>query len=101
MPNNSIKYSEASIERAAKLILKNRKSATSIAKEMGIDMNTVCCWIRDYHMKQNLPTFVESKDSKFCLKNSFPLRIFMTLLGVNFFTEFTVSRHRKTSQVDY
>lgn len=36
-------------------ILESGKSATSVAEEMGIDVNTVCRWVRDYRRKNNLP----------------------------------------------
>ncbi len=38
-----------------------KKSATSVAEEMGIDTNTVCRWVRDYRRKYNLPSYAEEK----------------------------------------
>jgi transposase-like protein len=64
MPSNNTKYTEDMREQAAKLILSTGKSATSFAEETGIDVNTVCRWVRDYRRKHKLPTYAEAKGIK-------------------------------------
>ena len=54
MPSNNGKYTQENREKTARYILENKKSATSVAEEMGIDTNTVCRWERDYRRKYNL-----------------------------------------------
>jgi len=61
MPSNNSKYSEETRERTAKFILESRKSATSVAEEMGTDKNTVCCWVRDFRRKNHLSSYAEVK----------------------------------------
>ena len=51
-------------EETARFILEKNKSATSMAEEMGIDVNTVCRWVRDYRRKNGLPSYAESKGIK-------------------------------------
>ena len=53
MPSNNSKYTQEIREKTARYILENKKSATSVAEEMGIDTNTVCRWVRDYRRKYN------------------------------------------------
>lgn len=64
MASNNSKYSQDMREQTAKYILENNKSATQTAEEMGIDVNTVCRWVRDYRRKNNLPSYAESKGIK-------------------------------------
>ena len=64
MPSNNSKYSNEMREETAKLIINSGKSATSFAEETGIDVNTVCRWVREYRRKHNLPTYAESKGIK-------------------------------------
>ena len=61
MPSNNSKYTEEMREQTAKFILETGKSATSVAEEMGIDINTVCRWVRDYRRKHNMPSYAEEK----------------------------------------
>ena len=61
MPSNRTKYSEEVRTNTAKFILETGKSATSVAEEMGIDINTVCRWVREYRRKNNLPSYAEEK----------------------------------------
>ena len=61
MPSNNSKYTQEIREKTARYILENKKSATSVAEEMGIDTNTVCRWVRDYRRKYNLPSYAEEK----------------------------------------
>ena len=61
MPSNNSKYTEEIREYTAKCILETKRSATSVADEMGIDVNTVCRWVRDYRRKHNMSTYSEEK----------------------------------------
>ena len=61
MPSNNSKYSEEMREETAKYILENGKSATSVAEELGIDVNTVCRWVREYRRKNGMPSYAEEK----------------------------------------
>jgi Helicase subunit of the DNA excision repair complex len=64
MPSNNSKYSDELREETAKLIINTGRSATSFAEEMGIDINTVCRWVRDYRRKHKMPSYAESKGIK-------------------------------------
>lgn len=61
MPSNRSKYSEEMREKTVKFILDSGKSATSVAEELGIDVNTVCRWVRDHRRKNNMPSYAEEK----------------------------------------
>lgn len=64
MPSNNSKYTSEMREQTAKFIIETGRSATSMAEEMGIDINTVCRWVRDYRRKHKLPSYAESKGIK-------------------------------------
>ena len=64
MPSNNSKYSPEVREEAAKLIISTGKSATSFAEEMGIDVNTVCRWVREYRRSHQMPSYAEEKGIK-------------------------------------
>ncbi|MGL4484100.1 MAG: hypothetical protein ACRCUS_04050, partial [Anaerovoracaceae bacterium] len=34
---------------------------TSVAEELGIDVNTVCRWVREYRRQHKMPSYAESK----------------------------------------
>ena len=61
MPSNNSKYTQEMREQTAKLIIESGRLATSFAEETGIDINTVCRWVREYRRKHNLPSYAESK----------------------------------------
>ncbi len=61
------KYTPEMREQTAAYILESGKSATKTAKEMGIDVNTVCRWVQDYRKKHNLPSYAEEKGIKLIL----------------------------------
>ena len=61
MPSNNSKYLQEMREETAKYILENGRSATSVAEELGIDVNTVCRWVRDYRRKHGMPSYAEEK----------------------------------------
>ena len=61
MGSNRSKYTAEFREQTAQFIIENGKSATGMAEEMGIDVNTVCRWVRDYRRKHGLPSYKEEK----------------------------------------
>ena len=61
MINNNSKYIEEMKEQTARLVVEGGKTATKTAKELGIDKNTVCRWVRDYRKKYNLPSHAQEK----------------------------------------
>ena len=61
MASNRTKYLDEMREQTAVFILESGKSATSVAEEMGLDVNTVCKWVRVYRRKHNLPSYAEEK----------------------------------------
>lgn len=61
MASNNSKYTEEIREQTAKYIIETKRSATSVAEEMGIDVNTVCRWVREYRRKNNMPSYAEEK----------------------------------------
>lgn len=60
MPSNRTKYSEEMRNETATYIIETGKSATSMAGELGIGINTICRWTREYRRKHNLPTYAFS-----------------------------------------
>lgn len=48
-------------EQTAAFILETGKPATKTAKEMGIDVNTVCRWVRDFRKERNMPSYAEKQ----------------------------------------
>ena len=48
-------------EQTARMVIEGGKSATKTAKELGLDKNTVCRWVRDYRKKHNLPSYAQEK----------------------------------------
>jgi transposase-like protein len=61
MPSNNSKYTPEFREETARFIVESRKSASSVAEEIGIDKNTVCSWVRDYRRKNGLPSYAEER----------------------------------------
>ena len=60
-----VKYSPEMKEQTVKYVLEGNKSATKVAKELGIDTNTVCRWVREYREAHQMPTYeVERKIKK-------------------------------------
>ena len=62
MPSNNSKYTEDFRQQTAKYVLENDKSATAVAKELGIDKNTVCRWVREYRRNHNMPSYAEERN---------------------------------------
>ncbi|SHG48090.1 Transposase [Fibrobacter sp. UWH9] len=54
-----VHYNEEMKLQTIKLVLKGEKSATKLAKEIGVTANTVCRWVQDYRKKNNLPSYEE------------------------------------------
>ena len=52
-----VKYSEEMRLQTIKYVLEGGKSATKISKELGIDTNTVCRWVREYREAQGMPCY--------------------------------------------
>ncbi len=52
MPSNNAKNTPEFREKTAQYVVENRKSATSIAEEIGIDKNAVCNWARAHRRKK-------------------------------------------------
>ena len=52
-----VKYSEEMKLQTVKYVLEGGKSATKVAKELGIDTNTVCRWVREYREAQGIPSY--------------------------------------------
>jgi transposase-like protein len=61
MPSNRSKYTPEFREQTARHIIETGKSATAMAEELAIDINTVCRWVRDFRKKHDMPTWVEEK----------------------------------------
>ena len=61
MASNNSNYSEKMRERAARYVIENGKSTTGLAENLGIDINTVCRWVRAYRRKNILPSCDETK----------------------------------------
>ena len=68
MPSPNSKYSKEMREKTARHIIESGRSATSVAEEMGIDVNTVCKWTRDFRKTHGLPSWAEERGIK-------PLRV--------------------------
>ena len=52
-----VKYNEEMKLQTVKYVLEGGKSATKVAKELGIDTNTVCRWVREYREAQGMPSY--------------------------------------------
>ena len=61
MPSNKTKYTKEIRRQTAQFIIESGRSATSVAEEMGIDINTVCRWVREYRRLNNLPSYEVEK----------------------------------------
>lgn len=64
MPSPNSKYSSEMREKTARHIIESGKSATSVAEDIGVDVNTVCKWVRDFRKKHGLPTWAEERGIK-------------------------------------
>ena len=58
------KYSPEMKEQTVKYILEGNKSATKVSKELGIDTNTVCRWVREYREDHQMPTYEQERQIK-------------------------------------
>jgi len=61
MPSRNSKYSEEMREQTSLYVLESGKSATKVSEEIGIDVNIVFLWVRDYRRKNNMPSYAEEK----------------------------------------
>ena len=63
MQNSKPNYTEDFKERTAKYIIENEKAATRVADEIGVGKNTVCRWVKEYCLKNNLPDYCAREKS--------------------------------------
>ena len=61
MPSNNSKYTPEFREQTARHIVETGKSATSMAEDLSIDVNTVCRWVREFRKKHDLPSWTEER----------------------------------------
>ena len=59
-----VKYSEEMKLQTVKYVLEGGKSATKISKELGIDTNTVCRWVREYREANQMPSYEAEQQIK-------------------------------------
>lgn len=59
-----VHYNEEMKLQTVKIVLKGEKSATKIAKDIGVTANTVCRWVQDYRRQNNLPSYEEERRLK-------------------------------------
>ena len=60
-----IKYSSEMKEQTIRYILEGGKSGNEVARELGIDKNTISRWVREYREAHDMPTYeVERKIKK-------------------------------------
>ena len=64
MPSNNSKYTAEFREQTARHIIETGKSATSMAEELSIDVNTVCRWVRIFRNKNGLPSWSDERNRK-------------------------------------
>ena len=64
MPSPNTRYSPEFRQQTAEFILSSGRSATRVSEEMGIDVNTVCNWVREHRRTHGLPTYAEGKGFK-------------------------------------
>jgi transposase-like protein len=70
MPSNNSKYTPEFREQTARHIIESGKSATSMAEDLSIDVNTVCRWVREFRKKHDLPTWHDEKKRKTPVKSN-------------------------------
>lgn len=51
------KYSKEMREQTAAYIIESKRSITQVAKEIGVNVNTLCRWVNDYRKRHNMPTY--------------------------------------------
>jgi len=56
-----VHYNDEMRLQTVKLVLKGEKSATKIAKDIGVNPNTICRWVQEYRKQNNLPTYEEER----------------------------------------
>ena len=58
------KYSEEMRQQTAAYIIESKRSITQVAKEIGVNVNTLCRWVNDYRKRHNMPTYAEENGIK-------------------------------------
>lgn len=61
MPSNNSKYSAQFKEQIVLQMLGRGESASSVAAEIGVNLNTVCRWAREHRKLQGLPTYHQQR----------------------------------------
>jgi transposase-like protein len=61
MPSNNIKYSMQFKEQTVLQMLDKGVSASSVAAYIGVNLNTVCRWVREHRKLQGLPTYHQQR----------------------------------------
>ena len=64
MPSRNDRYSYEDRQRTVRYKFESGKSATQVADSLGIDPNTVCRWVRDYRINNELPSYREERHYK-------------------------------------
>ena len=58
------KYSGEMKEQTAAYIIDSKKSITKVAKEIGVNVNTVCRWVNEYRKIHNMPSYAKENGIK-------------------------------------
>jgi len=64
MPSNNSKYTPEFRDQTARHIIETGKSATSVAEDLSIDINTVCRWVREFRKKHDMPSWHDEQKRK-------------------------------------
>ena len=51
------KYSEEMRQQTAAYIIESKRSITQVAKEIGVNVYTLCRWVNDYRKRHNMPAY--------------------------------------------
>lgn len=61
MPSNNIKYSMQFKEQTVLQMLDKGVSAATLDADIGVNLNTVCRWVREHRKLQGLPTYHQQR----------------------------------------
>lgn len=61
MSSNNSKYSMQFKEQTVLQMLSRGESASSVAADIGVNLNTVCRWVREHRKLQGLPTYHQQR----------------------------------------
>ncbi|MBQ8846230.1 MAG: transposase, partial [Lachnospiraceae bacterium] len=51
------KYSEEIRQQTVAYIIESKRSITQVAKEIRVNVNSLCRWVNDYRKRHNMPTY--------------------------------------------